>query len=153
MRERRPSVELTTWRSMLSRCHTPEHRQYPYWGGRGIKVCDRWRCGENDKHPAICFIEDMGRRPSSDHTIERIDNNGDYSPENCKWATRKEQANNRRDRVNTIGVPGAQKCRGKYKAQIRVNGRTLHIGVFETPEQASAAFRQAQQQLRQEALV
>jgi hypothetical protein len=81
-------MEYKCWQNMRSRCNNPRSTGYQYYGGRGIKVCPEW----NESIKA--FVEDMGPRPSYNHSIERLDRDGDYCPNNCKWATHSEQARN-----------------------------------------------------------
>lgn len=86
---RRPTPEYATWASMHKRCRIKTNPSYHHYGGRGITVCERWNVYEN-------FLADMGRRPSPRHSIDRVNNDGNYEPGNCRWATGSEQINNRR---------------------------------------------------------
>lgn len=95
---RSKSAEYRNWMSMKARCYNNKVASYQDYGARGIRVCDRWL----DSFEA--FLEDMGMRPTPDHTVDRIDVDGDYEPKNCRWLAKPEQArNSRSNRKITIG--------------------------------------------------
>lgn len=113
------SAEYIAWSSMRQRCFYKPNKKYALYGGRGITVCERWNIFEN-------FFEDMGRKPSPRHTLDRYPNNdGNYEPGNCRWATYTEQNRNRRNsRMVEIGyerIPLAEACR-----RLGVNYFTVH---------------------------
>lgn len=112
------SKTYSTWSSMLDRCRNTSSKDYPRWGGRGISVCSEWLNFEQ-------FLKDMGERPDG-HTIDRIDANGDYRPGNCRWATPKQQARNRRDLVIVKTEDGAIPL-VDYAAKLGISKGAAHL--------------------------
>jgi hypothetical protein len=110
--------EFNAWFSLVNRCTDPESRAYASYGGRGITVCERWRTSVEN------FYEDMGPRPSPTHSIDRIDNDGPYSPENCRWATKTEQGNNRRTNV-FLTHNGKTMTIAQWSQELGINNATL----------------------------
>jgi hypothetical protein len=111
-RSHTPGV-YSCWSNMMKRCRGVSD---PYYGGRGIKVCDRWHSFEN-------FLADMGERPVG-QTIERIDNDGDYEPSNCRWATRKEQSRNQRKNI-LVTLNGETLCLSEWAERLNINVGTV----------------------------
>lgn len=108
------------WAGIKQRCCNPRNKRYPLYGGRGITMCDAW------KNSAEQFVSDMGQRPSPKHSVDRIDNDGPYSPANCRWASQKEQAgNSRRWSGNTLEVDGVQKNLSQWSIETGVSARLI----------------------------
>lgn len=107
------SSEYNSWRGMIDRCTNPNHEKYKFYGKRGIFVCPRWLVFEN-------FLEDMGLKPSPSYTIDRLDNTKNYCPENCRWATKRQQGQNKSN--NRLNTESAKVIRyfGKLKRGIRL---------------------------------
>lgn len=114
------TLEYGVWLSMKRRCDSPNVKTYHRYGGRGIKVCERWQ--GKDGFPN--FLADMGRKPEG-KSINRIDNDGNYEPSNCEWATRKEQANNMsNNRIIEYGF--CRRTLSKWAITRKIPVTTLH---------------------------
>ena len=128
------------WYGMKSRCYNKNFTDFKNYGGRGIRVCDRWRRNFN------AFIEDMGERPEGT-TLDRIDNNGDYEPANCKWSTYREQNMNMRKRKGTSsqyrGVCWCKASRNWRAAYRNKNGKSTYLGTFKNEKIAAVAYNVA----------
>lgn len=123
-----------TWVSLKQRCANPNNPAYKHYGARGISVCERWRS-------FAAFVADMGDKPSPQHSIERVDNDGNYCPENCVWATISEQRFNRRVFSNSVtGFAGVQpSTKGRFTSMVHVAGKRHYLGMFNSIEEAHDA--------------
>lgn len=116
----------TTWRKMKRRCYNQSDKDYKNYGARGITVCERWRTSSRN------FIDDMGMKPDG-KTLDRIDNDGNYEPSNCRWATQEQQSlNKRKYKNNTSGHQGIDWSQNSY----RVRYRKKYYGHYKSLEEA-----------------
>ncbi len=120
----KPNRIVTSYYAMLSRCYRKEDIGYPDYGGKGIRVCRRWRYGDGKKTGRECFILDMGMQPTSKHTLDRKDNKKNYSPDNCRWATRKEQAINR-STTKMVTLFGRTQHKAAWLREFAINDGTV----------------------------
>lgn len=137
--ERSYTREYSIWASMIQRCTNPKNTHFDYYGGLGVRVLDGWELFEN-------FFADMGEAPDGT-TLDRIDSKGDYCKENCRWADKSMQQFNQKIRVtNTSGKTGVSfmKSRNKWRARISTDTQEIHLGMFESFEQAVLAREAAE---------
>ena len=123
--------EYGSWINMIQRCSNPHDPRYLQYGARGIEVCERWMDIEK-------FVKDMGPRPDG-FSIDRINTNGNYTPDNCRWADTSTQNSNRRS-FGKSGVRGVEKNGPGWTARIRRKGERHYIGQFKTKEEAESAY-------------
>lgn len=110
--------EYMVWYQMHERCRNPRHKHFASYGGRGIRVCEAWQDLE-------AFLRDMGPRPSASHQLDRKDNEAGYSPDNCRWATRRENAANKRTTVR-VTLDGEAMCAAEAARRTGVNRNTVY---------------------------
>lgn len=131
--------EYKAWSAMIQRCSNPKDSRYYSHGGRGIKVCDEWRASFEN------FYKDMGDRPSDKHSLDRIDNDGNYEPTNCKWSTQSEQNFNKRiSKNNTSGAKGVYRKGDKWEVWIFKDLKRIYIGKYIDLEIAIESRKQAE---------
>ncbi len=136
--------EYHAWKNMIERCHNPDNPSYKNYGERGISVCERWQ------NSFLHFLEDMGKRPSAAHSIDRIDNNGGYAcgrcdscrgrgllKSNCHWTTQDVQNRNRRTNIKVV-LDGIEMCIGDAADKIGIPRATVYVRIWEgmSPEEA-----------------
>jgi len=126
----------TAWINMKARCYNNSNRQFHVWGGRGITVCDRWR------NSFVAFHEDMGDPPTPQHSIDRIDVNGNYEPNNCRWATPQQQGSNRRN-IRSLTYKGETRGVSEWSRKLDIPISTIanRMGRNLPPEQCLSRHR------------
>lgn len=132
--------EWTAWKDMKARCYRKNNSQYKNYGARGIRVCERWL------NSAATFLKDMGPRPEG-YSLDRIDCDADYSPENCRWASLKTQNRNKSHRHSKTGRTGVCLNPNKegYVVFIHANRKQHYIGAFDSFDEAVAAREAAEE--------
>ena len=128
------SKTYNCWSNLKQRCNNPNNKDYKKYGGRGIKVCDRWlNSFEN-------FLEDMGEAPEG-MSIDRTNNDGNYEPNNCRWTTSETQSRNCRGSTNSLSkYKGVSKHQKIWRARIRYNKKEIYIGGFSSEIEAAKAY-------------
>lgn len=128
-----PTVEYVSWNRMRFRCLSPKAHNYQWYGMRGIEICERWN---ND---FFAFLSDMGMKPSPRHTLDRIDNDGNYEPSNCRWALPQMQTRNSR-KAHVLKVGSVARCLAEWSDITGVKAPTIRYRLKHgaTPEEAIA---------------
>lgn len=142
-------AEYIAWDNMIGRCRRTSTREFHRYGGRGIKVFKEW------EESFIKFYKYVGRKPSQQHSLDRIDPNKGYEPGNVRWATPSQQNANKSAPINsTSGYKGVSLIKRtkktSYRAYINYRGKQIHIGTYDTPEEAANMYDQYARQIYKE---
>lgn len=132
-----------SWCEMRRRCYSPQRHNYKYYGGKGIKVCDRWLGIDGFKN----FCKDMGNKPTEQHSLDRIDNTKDYGPENCRWADKQTQAMNRKQRTGKYPKGITKNVSGNFAVAFRRAGKLNYLGTYKTLNEAINVARKTEAKL------
>lgn len=132
--------EYKVWQGIKRRCYFKSSRNFKYYGGRGITMCSEWVKSFES------FLKDVGHRPSKQHSIDRIDVNGNYEPSNCRWSLVSTQRHNTRPRKNKH-APGVVFRNNEYVARIQINNKRINLGSFKEKKEAAEAYCKAKKQI------
>ena len=140
--ELRSVPEYENWHNMKQRCLNKNFWGYKNYGGRGIGICDRWLKSFS------AFYKDMGKRPTPEHSLDRIDNNKGYSPDNCRWADKTEQIVNRGlNKNNLLRLKGVSRNRDKFTAKVWIDYKPFRLGTYADKLEAAYIYDQVTLQL------
>lgn len=123
-----------TWKGIKKRCYQKTYQHYDRYGGRGIIMCEEW------KNDFMAFYNDVGEAPSDEYQLDRIDNDGNYEPGNCRWVTRQENCRNRNVKAGKSGYHGVYPKGNRFQAAFNINrSHRVYIGTFATAKEAHEA--------------
>ena len=139
---RKQNPRYRAYNAMLERCTNPNCKAYEFYGGRGIKVCERWLGTDGFNN----YILDTGTRPPG-MSLDRINNDGNYEPGNVRWATCSQQQHNKRQKPGGTGVKGVTKDGNAFRVKIKVEGKTINLGRYKNLQEAGKVYDEAKRKV------